>query len=103
MNTTQRVSVRGGWIGLFSGESQGKAIERGLTRLNADGYRLVFIIEDQWSFFATFFATLLAIITVGIWVKKPNVLLVGERIDQPAAAAAPLATSTLAYPIERGA
>lgn len=101
-NTTQRVSVRGGWIGLFSGESQGKAIERGLTRLNADGYRLVFVIEDQWSFFAKFFASLLAGITLGIWVKKPNVLLIGERIGQPAAAAAP-AASTLAYPIERGA
>ncbi|MGE0228825.1 MAG: hypothetical protein AB7U23_09985 [Dehalococcoidia bacterium] len=98
MNTTRRVSFRGGWIGLFSGESQGKAIERELVRLNGDGYRLVFVIEDKWSFFAKFFAFLLFCITLGFVGKKPNVLLIGERVSG-AAAAAP----SLAYPVERGA
>lgn len=80
-NTTRRVSYRGGLIGLFSGESQGKALERELVQLNADGYRVVFIINDRWNFFARLFWALIFILTVFLYSKQPNLLIIGERSD----------------------
>jgi hypothetical protein len=103
MNTTRRVSFRGGWIGLFSGESQGKALERELTRLNADGYKVAFVVDDRWSIFARAFWLLVFIFTLGIVGKSPNLLIVGERMDQAAAAAAPAQPTMSTYAVERGA
>lgn len=80
MNVTRRVSFRGGWIGLFSGESQGKALERELRRLNDDGYRVVFIVADRWNLFLRFIWLLLSVLTLGIWAKQQNLLLIGERV-----------------------
>lgn len=90
-NVTRRVSWRGGLIGLFSGESQGKALERELMHLNADGYRLVFIISDRWNFFARLWWWFVFVLTLFLYSRQQNILVIGERMVglPPANAAAP--------------
>ncbi len=82
-NVTRRVTFRAGWIGLFSGESQGKAVERALEDLNRNGYRVVFIIQDRWNFFRALLAWLVLIVTLGFIGMTPNVLIIGEPISSP--------------------
>ena len=80
INITRRVSLKGGLIGLFSGESQGKAMERVVQQLNADGYRVTFVIRDQWNFFKRVQAFLLMLVTLGLMGLTQNVLVIGERV-----------------------
>jgi len=85
LNIVRSVTIRGGWIGLFSGESRAKAMERIITQLNADGYRVAEIIPDEWSFFTRMLALLIFVVTLGIVGFREGVLIVGERVDQSAA------------------
>jgi len=77
-NVTKRVNFRGGWIGLFSGESQGKALTRALTEMNADGYRVAFVVNDRWSFVRYLLEVVVIIITLGFVARSPNLLIIGE-------------------------
>lgn len=81
LNITQRVSMRGGLIGLFSGESQGAALDRVLPEFNAHGYRVSFVVADEWSFVKTVLVTLVSAATLFIWGARPNVVIIGERVD----------------------
>lgn len=81
LNITRRVGLRGGWIGLFSGESQGKALDRVIPQLNADGYRVAFVVPDQWSLVKRLWAVVLLVITLGFVGLTQNLLIIGERVD----------------------
>jgi hypothetical protein len=78
LNELRAVTYRGGWIGLFAGESQLKALQRALPQINAAGYRVVAAVEDRWSFWKRLGVVLLLIVTLGFVGKVPNVLLVTE-------------------------
>ncbi len=78
INRTERVELKSGWLKL--GESQGRAVDRVIERMNEDGYRLVFITEDRWSFGKKLGTFLLFCISFGFRGRKPSVLIVGERI-----------------------
>ena len=79
INRTWRVKFRGGWLGLFTGESQGKAMERVLPEMNQQGYRVVFIVSDKFSLVKKFLVLLLAVVTLGFVVLVENLLIVGEQ------------------------
>ena len=79
-NIQRRVNIRGGWIGLFSGESMGSAIERILRRLNEDGYRVTFMVRDEWSFFRHVLNVIVTIGTVGILSHQQGYVIIGEKI-----------------------
>ena len=82
INIQHRVTVRGGLIPALQGESQGKAFERALPVLNDQGYRVVFMVKDQWNPFKWFVLTLLlATVTLGLYYKTPNWLIIGERVQ----------------------
>ena len=81
INMMRRVNMRGGWIGLFSGESQGAAIERILPGFNSDGYKVGFIIKDEWSLGKKLLNALLAVVTLYICVPRLNMLIIGELVD----------------------
>lgn len=81
LNVTRRVEMTGGLLGALSGESQGKALERVLPELNAEGYRVVFVLKDQWNIFKKLFFLLVLIVTLGIYGKVENILIVGERVE----------------------
>lgn len=72
--------MRAGWIGWLSGESQGKALERVVPEMNAAGYRVVFVLADQWNPFKRLFALVLLICTLGFWTITPNLLVIGEKV-----------------------
>jgi hypothetical protein len=78
-NVQQRASVRGGWIGIMTGESMGSALERTTNELNARGYRVAFIVPDQWSLARRVLNVLLFTVTAGFIAHSPGVLVVGER------------------------
>ena len=80
VNVQYRVEVNGGLIAAFQGESQGKALERALPELNADGYRVVFMIQDQWNMFKRLLFLLVLVCTLGLYTKVPNWLIIGERV-----------------------
>ena len=77
-NVTKRVNLRGGWIGLISGESQGKALDRAISDLNRDGFKVAFIVPDRWSFVRYLVEVLVIILTLGFVARTPNLLIVGE-------------------------
>ncbi len=81
MNIQIRVRRNTGWAALLSGESQGRAVDRGLTELNERGYRVVFITPDKWSLFRHLLNFLHVLVTLGISGRAPNILIVGELID----------------------
>jgi hypothetical protein len=76
---------RAGWIGLFSGENQHRAVQRVLADINGRGLRCAGLVQDQWNFFVRLWWLLIAIITLGFFVRVPNVLIVTE----PMAGASP--------------
>ena len=80
VNTQRRASGRGGWIALFSGESRGHAVERAISDINAEGYRVVFIVEDRPNLFWTLLNLLLAIVTLGFYWRTADLLIIGERL-----------------------
>ncbi len=53
-----------------------------LPRLNADGYRVAFVIPDKFSFGKTLLTILVAVCTLGIYWRGQGVLVIGERIDR---------------------
>lgn len=77
-NVVRRVAMRGGWIGLLSGESQGKALERVIPAMNAEGYRVAFIIKDQFSWARRVLNLVIFAITLGFVGFVENLLIVGE-------------------------
>jgi hypothetical protein len=80
-NGLHRVTYRGGWIGLFGGENQIKALQRALPEINASGLRVVAAVEDRWSVWKRIGVILLLIVTLGFVGKVPNVLLVTEPMS----------------------
>ena len=81
INIQRRVSSRGGWIPMLQGESQGRAFERVLPEINAQGYRVVFVIEDKPSFAWKLLNMALAFVTLGFYWRTAGVLIIGERMD----------------------
>lgn len=81
INVQRRAQARGGWLGLIRGESQGAAVERALPGLNADGYRVAFLIPDEFSIAKKIWAGLIAICTLGFYWPTASVLIIGERVD----------------------
>ena len=79
INRTERVELKSGWLNI--GESQGRAVDRAIERLNRDGYRLTFITEDKWSLGKKIINLILTICSLGFRGRRPSVLIVGERID----------------------
>jgi hypothetical protein len=79
-NVSRRVVYRGGWIGLFGGESQGRAVDRVLRDMNGEGYRVVFVIRDRWNFFRLLVTLIVGIVSLGFIVRTPNLLIIGEPI-----------------------
>jgi hypothetical protein len=82
-NTLFEVRWKGGWPGIFSGESQEKALVRALADLNGQGLRVAAAVNDRWSFFKRLGMAVLAIVTLGFVVHHPNTILVVERISTP--------------------
>ncbi len=81
INVTQRVTARSGWAAMLGGESQGKAVERDIVRLNDAGYRLVFVIPDKWNIFRHLLNIIVTICTLGFVSRSPGVLLIGENVS----------------------
>lgn len=81
INMQQRAPGRGGWIPMFSGESQGRAVERAIRDINANGYRVVFIIEDNPSLLWKLVQLTIAICTLGFYWRTSGVLIIGERME----------------------
>ena len=79
-NSVFEVHWKGGWPGIFTGESQAKALTRTLVRLNGEGWRVSAAVTDRWSFFKRLGKALLAIVTLGFVVHHQNIILVVERI-----------------------
>ena len=78
-NTTIRVELKSGWLHL--GESQGSAVDRAIEELNGDGYRVVFITEDKWSFAKKMANAIIVVCTLGFGGRRKGVLIVGERVE----------------------
>ncbi len=81
LNIQVRVSGLGGWIPMLQGESQGRALERVLPELNANGYKVAFIVPDSPSFLWKLLNALIAVVTLGFYWRNAGVLIIGERID----------------------
>ena len=81
LNIQTRVASRGGWLAVFQGESQGRALERVLPELERDGYRVAFIIPDSFSFGKRLLNFLRALVTLGFSYEVQGWLIIGERVD----------------------
>ena len=77
-NNIVATRYRAGWIGLFTGENQSRAVQRVLADINGRGLRCAGLVRDQWNFFVRLWWVLIAIITLGFYVRVPNVLIVTE-------------------------
>jgi hypothetical protein len=82
-NQLHHVKYRGGWIGLFAGENQTKALQRAFPQLNASGLRVAAVVQDRWNIWKRIGAFLLLIVTLGFVGRVPNVLLITEPMDRP--------------------
>ena len=81
INVQRRVSGRGGWLPAFSGESHGRAFDRVIPELNSEGYRVLFIVEDQFSLPYRLLQNVIAVVTLFAYWRSPGWLIVGERVD----------------------
>lgn len=79
-NYTMSVTYKGGWPGLFGGENQTKALDRVLRELNSRGHRVAAAVTDRWSFWKRLGMAFLAVISLGFYVRVPNVILITEPI-----------------------
>ncbi len=79
-NEIHTVSYRGGWIGLFAGENQRKALERAIPELNGSGRRIVAAVPDRWNIWRVVGNLLLLIVTLGFVGRVPNVILITEPL-----------------------
>ena len=80
LNYTAMVSYKGGWIGLFGGENQTKAIDRVLRELNSRGHKVAASVEDRWSFWKRLGMSFVAVVSLGFYVRVPNVIFITEPI-----------------------
>jgi hypothetical protein len=80
-NTTVATRYRAGWIGLFSGENQSKAVTRTLAEINAQERKCAGLVHDQWNFFVRLWWVIVAIVTLGFYVRVPNVIVVTEPMN----------------------
>lgn len=81
LNIQRRASGRAGWLAMLSGESQGRAVQRILPEMNAEGYKVAFIIEDNPSILWKVFNLVLAVCTLGFYWRASGVLIIGERVE----------------------
>ena len=78
-NIQRRVEFVRGLVGALQGESQGAAMERELPKLNREGYRVVFMVRDEWNVFKKLLLTyIFAFITLGLYYRSENWLIIGE-------------------------
>lgn len=83
VNKQYRVEFVRGLVGALQGESQGQALERALPALNADGYKVAFMIRDEWNIFKkVLFTYIFALFTLGLYYRAENWLIIGERVEQ---------------------
>jgi hypothetical protein len=75
-NQVSEVRYRRGWVGLFAGENQTKALRRAIGELNDSGRVVVATVPDQWSFLTRLGWALVAALTLYFVVRAPNVLLI---------------------------
>ena len=66
-----------------AGTQRTKALEREVAQLNAEGYRVSFIVPDRWSFFRRVLWLMIAFGTFGFVVRSENLFLIGERVNGP--------------------
>jgi hypothetical protein len=81
-NEIHAVSSKGGWIAVFAGESQEKALRRAIPVINASGQKVVAAVKDRWSIWTWIGTVLLWLITLGFVGRQPNVLLITEPTQQ---------------------
>ncbi len=78
-NVQRRITIRGGLIGLLEGDSLSSATGRAIYGLNNEGYRVAFLIQDQWNLARVLLNTLVTVVTLGVVSSQPGLLIVGER------------------------
>ena len=81
INTVRRVTFRGGWIGLLSGNSKMRTLERGIAGLNSTGYRVVTVEDDDWGWLGKFLSILLLVVTLGFFTLEAGYLIIGEAVE----------------------
>jgi hypothetical protein len=81
-NGVLETRFRAGWIGLFSGENQAKAVQRTLTEINNRGLKVAGLVPDKWNFFARLWWALVAVVSLGFYVRVPNVVVVTEPLTR---------------------
>ena len=81
INIQFRVAGRGGWLPGLAGESQGRALERIMPRMNAQGYRVAFVVPDQFSFLKRMLHLFVQVFTLGAWYHTEGLLIIGELVD----------------------
>ena len=80
LNVVYRAHMKAGWIGIFTGESQGAVLERVIPELNERGYRVVFIVRDKFSVARYLLNLLLLVVTLGFYGHAASLLIVGEKV-----------------------
>lgn len=95
-NLATSVEFKGGWIGLFGGESQKKALDRVLVVLGEQDQRVVAVTTDHWSIAKRLWMFLLAIVSLLFYVRVPNLLVISEPLAPAPKATRPRSTSASA-------
>lgn len=80
LNYTMSVTYKSGWPGLIGGENQTKALDRALRELNSRGHRVAAAVVDRWSIWKRIGMVLVALVSLGFYVRVPNVVLITEPI-----------------------
>lgn len=75
-NQVHEVRFRGGLIGLFAGENQQKALTKLVADVNNQGRVVAGMVNDRWSFWRRLGWAFILVITLGLYTREPNVLLV---------------------------
>lgn len=86
-NTVMPTRIRSGWVGLFSGENQKKALERVLREINPQGLGCCAIVADRWNPFVRLWWIVVAVLSLGFYVRVPNVLIVTKPLSHNASGA----------------
>jgi len=80
LNYTSTVTFKAGWPGLLGGENQTKAMDRALRELNARGHKECAAADDRWSIWKRLGMAIVAVISLGFYVRVPNVILITEPL-----------------------
>lgn len=83
-NAVVPTHIRVGWVGLFSGENQAKALERTLIEINDHGQGCAGIVRDRWNPFVRLGWIIVATLSLGFYVRVPNVLVVTKPLTSAA-------------------